>query len=102
MYICATNDLANLSVENAFWRLARCTIVIQLNLAAKPKKCVLAFSKINDCPTIESCPIAPKSLGNPKRPLQPPGAKASLPRLAVVVFVVQKHKLAAYRTIAFS
>jgi hypothetical protein len=23
MYICATNDLANLSVENAFWRLAR-------------------------------------------------------------------------------
>lgn len=23
MYICATNDLANLSLENAFWRLAR-------------------------------------------------------------------------------
>ena len=66
--------------KTAFYKSARCTIVIQLNVAAMPKKTLLAFSKINDCPTIESCPIAPKSPGTAERPLQPAGAKASLPR----------------------
>lgn len=47
--------------------------------------------------TIDLAPLLRSRRGTAKRPLQPPGAKASLPRPAVVVFVVQKHKLAAYR-----
>lgn len=74
MYNCNTTDLAAMPKKKRFWRLARCTIVRQS----------------------KSCPVAPKSPGNPERPLQPPGAKASLPRSIGVVFVVQKHKLAAY------
>jgi len=74
--------------------------VPQLDLAAMPEKTLSAFSKINDCPTIESCPIAPKSPGNPKEPLPTSGSKASLPRFTGVVFVVQKHKLASYLVIA--
>ena len=61
-------------IKTAFYKSARCTIVRQSNLA----------------------PLLRSRRGNPKRPLQPPGAKASLPRSIGVVFVVQKHKLAAY------
>lgn len=89
-------------IKTAFYKSARCTIVTQLILRTGRKKTLSAFSKMYDCPTIESCPIAPKSPGNPKRPLQPPGAKASLPRSIGVVFVVQKHKLASYPLIALS
>jgi hypothetical protein len=72
---------AYIQPENgSLFKLARCTFVPQMDLAAMPEKRFLAFSKINDCPTIESCPIAPKSPGEPPKPLQPSGAKASLPR----------------------
>ena len=40
-----------------------------MDLAAMPEKRFLAFSKMYDCPTIESCPIAPKSPGNPWKDL---------------------------------
>jgi hypothetical protein len=55
---------AYIQPENVcLFKLARCTFVPQMDLAAMPEKRFLAFSKINDCPTIESCPIAPKSPG---------------------------------------
>ena len=46
-----------------------------MDLAAMPKKTLLAFSKINDCPTIESCPIAPKSPGEPQKTFATIGRK---------------------------
>lgn len=79
MYNCNTTDLAAMPKKKRFWRLVRCTIVRQS----------------------KSCPVAPKSPGNPKRPLQPPGARQVCHGKAGVVFVVQKHKLAAYLQICY-
>ena len=64
-----------------------------MNLAAMPKKTLLAFSKINDCPTIESCPIAPKSPGEPRKDLCNHRAQRQVchePKGIVVVFVDTK------------
>jgi hypothetical protein len=70
---------AYIQPENgSLFKLARCTFVPQMDLAAMPEKRFLAFSKINDCPTIESCPIAPKSPGEPQKTFATTGRKGKL------------------------
>jgi hypothetical protein len=57
------------------------------------KKTLLAFSKINDCRTIESCPIAPKSPGEPRKTFADQREQRQVchePEGIVVVFVDTK------------
>jgi len=79
--------------KTAFCKSARCTIVTQLILRPGRKKTLSAFSKINDCPTIESCPIAPKSPGEPQRTFADQREQRQVchePEGIVVVFVDTK------------
>ena len=65
-------------------------------------KTLSAFSKINDCRTIESCPIAPKSPGEAQKTFADQREQRQVchePEGIVVVFVVQKHKLASFKTV---